>query len=268
MEDIIMKAFTESKLQLDLADIIKIIIVIILTVAVFIALTVVKKRIKSNPEIKGDLRKMHTYTVAFRIAKIITAAAGSVAILQSIGVNLAGLTAFFGVIIVIFVLAVKDALQDLFAGFVIMADKYFLVGDAVEYGGRDGIVIGFTTRSTKIEFLDDRSVLSVANRKITEIRKLTHLVDVDLTLPYGLGRKTAFSVIEGICGDIRAIEGIERCELKGAQDFGANGMKYKIRFFCEPNDRPDIRREVIKTVMDGLENANIQIPYQQIDVHS
>lgn len=46
------------------------------------------------------------------------------------------------------------------------------------------------------------------------------------------------------------------------------GMFYKIRFFCEPNDRPGIRRAVMKTLHGGLDEAGVKIPYRQIDVHN
>jgi small-conductance mechanosensitive channel len=110
-------------------------------------------------------------------------------------------------------------------------------------------------------------VLSVANRNISKIRKLNHLVDVDLPLSYDLSGREALSLLGGICEKIKALDGIEDCELKGTQDFGASAIMYKIRFYCEPHDRPDIRRSVIMTIQDGLEAAGIRIPYQQIDIH-
>jgi small-conductance mechanosensitive channel len=103
---------------------------------------------------------------------------------------------------------------------------------------------------------------------VTKIRKLTHLVDVDLPLSYDLTGNEAFSVLEPICESIRKIEGVERCELKGTQSFDASAIIYKIRFFCDPMNRPDIRRAVLKTIQDGLEAAGVRIPYQQIDIHT
>ena len=161
----------------------------------------------------------------------------------------------------------EDSFQDIMSGLTIMTDKYFSVGDAVEYNGREGIVISFTVRTTKIELLADRSVVSVANRNISQIRKLTHLVDIDLPLPYELERKESYAVLGSICDDIREISGVESCELKGTQDFADSAIIYKIRFFCEPHDRPDIRREVLRTIQDGLDKADIHIPYRQLDIH-
>jgi small conductance mechanosensitive channel len=267
MESILLQFLNGIKIQTHTISIMQIVIVVVLTIAAFIALSIVHKKLKAKAEISGDLRKTHALRIALRAARVLVIAIGLVAILQAFGIDLTGFSALLGLAIIVVGLAIKDALQDLFAGAVIMSDKYFSVGDAVEYDGKDGIVVSFTARTTKIEFLDDRSVLSVANRNISKIRKLTHLVDIDLPLSYDVGRKEAYSVLSGICMQISGIEGIESCELKGTQEFGASAILYKIRFFCEPNDRPDIRRAVLKTIQDGLDEAGLQIPYQQIDIH-
>ena len=267
MEDLLLQTLNGTNIQINTASIIRIIIILILTAAAFIALTLIHKKLRSRLDIKNELRKAQIYRISLRVMRVIVIIAGLTAIMDAVGINLTGLSAILGIVVILLVLAVKDALQDIFAGFVIMSDKYFSVGDAVEYEGKDGIVISFTARSTKIELLDDHSVLSVANRNITRIRKLTHLVDIDLPLSYELSRKEAFSVLSNICLKISAIDGVESCELKGTQEFGENAVIYKIRFFCDPKDRPDIRREALKTVQDGLAAAGLHIPYQQIDIH-
>ena len=268
MEELILKLFNNTQLNFNTASLIQAGIVIALTVAAVIILTVVYRKLKSKHEKSNDLRKTYTYRIIYRIVRALIIVTGIIAVLQSVGINLIGLSASFGLVVLLLALAVKDALQDIFAGIVIMSDKFFNVGDAVEYEGNEGIVISFTARTTKIELLEDRSVLSVANRNISTIRKLTHLVDIDLPLPYELSGKNACSALEGICKKIRELEGVESCEFKGTQDFGASAIIYKIRFFCEPHDKPDIRRRVMKTVQNSLEEAGIHIPYQQIDIHN
>ncbi len=268
MENFIINMLNDFKMNINAAALIQIGIILVLTVAAIIVLHIVSKKIRAKLEDKGDIRKIYAVKIIFRVARIIVVLTGVIAILQAAGINLVGLSASFGLVILLIALAVKDALQDVFAGAAIMSDKYFNVGDAVEFDGHEGIVLSLTARSTKIELLDDRSILSVANRNVSKIRKLTHLVDVDLPLSYDLTGNEAFSVLEPICESIRKIEGVERCELKGTQSFDASAIIYKIRFFCDPMNRPDIRRAVLKTIQDGLEAAGVRIPYQQIDIHT
>ena len=268
MEEFILKLVNDTKLNFNTAALIKTCIVIALTVAAIIILTVIYRKLRSKQEKANDLRKTYTYRIIYRIIRALIIVTGIIAVLQAVGINLIGLSASFGLLVLLIALAVKDALQDVFAGIEILSDKFFHVGDAVEIEGNEGIVISFTARTTKIEFLEDRSVLSVSNRNISKIRKLTHLTDIDLPLPYDLSSKEAFSVLNGICDKIRSEEGIENCEFKGTQDFGPSAVIYKIRFFCDPHDKPDIRRRVIMIIQKNLEEAGIRIPYQQIDIHN
>ena len=267
MEDLILKTIKESNIQLTAASLISAGIVAALTAAAMIALSIIHKRLRLKYSDAENIKKLHNLRILFRALKILAIIAGLIGVLQSLGVNLTGMTMIFGVLAVVIVLALKDALQDVFAGLVLMSDRYFSVGDAVEFDGKDGIVVGFTARTTKIEFLDDRSVMSIGNRNITKIRRLTHQVDIDLPLSYELSRKEAISLLSAVCMRISALDGVEKCELKGTQDFASSAIIYKIRFFCEPHDRPDIRRAALAVVRDSLEQADVHIPYQQLDIH-
>ena len=268
MEQILLKLFEGVAPKFEAPQIIRLVLIICITVIAYIAIAVVSKRLKARLSDYGDLKRRHVLITGIRVLKVAIAVFASVAALSAFGVNLPGIATAAGILFLVFVLAFKDSLQDIFAGIVILSDKYFNVGDAVEFEDREGIVVSFTVRTTKIECLDDHSILSVANRNITKIRKLTHLTDVDLPLPYEMRQKDAFELLQSICGEIMKLDGVESCEMKGTQNFGENGVIYKIRFFCEPANRPDIRRAVLKTVRDGLEKADVQIPYAQIDVHS
>ena len=242
-------------------------IVLVIAIALFIVARIVFKRIKRKHIDPTDLRKRQTVTTIHRVVKVLIVFGSLMAIMQICGININAIVFSVSLITALLTLAVKDVLQDFFAGIIILSDKFFKVGDAVEYQGKEGIVIYFSLRSTKIECLDDRSVLSVANRNISEIRRLTHLVDIDLPLSYDEDRRTVYAVLEKICAQVKEIEGVEDCVLKGTQLFADSAIIYKIRFFCEPNNRPDIRRAVLRTIQDGLDEAGIQIPYNQLDIH-
>lgn len=76
------------------------------------------------------------------------------------------------------------------------------------------------------------------------------------------------NVLAEIAGQIAEVPGIDRCIYKGTQDFGRSAIIYRLRFFCPPANKPERRRDALHVVQSGLESANIQIPYDQIDVHS
>ena len=229
MEEFILKLINDTKLNFNTVSLIKTGIILLLTVAAIITLTIIYRKLRAKKEKENDVRKTYAYRIVYRIIRALIIVTGIVAVLQTAGINLIGISAGFGLLILLLAFAVKDALQDIFAGIVIMSDRVFNVGDAVEFEGKEGIVISFTARTTKIEFLEDRSVLSVANRNISKIRKLTHLVDIDLPLPYELSGKKAYSVLGDICEKIKTLEAaLERIEALEKENAG---LKEELEYF-------------------------------------
>ncbi len=269
MENTIFQLLGDAVRNIKLHQIIITGLIIFFIIAANIAISIVQKQLRKRLALEDDdnIKKRHNYATFFRILRVAIVLIGVIVILQMLGVNMSWFAISFSAVAILVGLAMKDFLQDLFAGMTILMDKYFTVGDAVEFDGKDGVVIYFTVRTTKIEFLDDHSVLSVANRNISKIRKLTHLVDIDLPLSYREDIRLVYQTLSAVCERIAEMEGIESCEFKGTQDFVDSAAIYKIRFFCEPKDRPDIRRAVLKLIQEGLEEANIRIPYRQIDIH-
>lgn len=267
MEQEVLKTVESAFKGMNYTRLIPCAVVLVGAIALFIAMRIAYKKYLAKIAPADDVRRLNTAATIYRILKIVLVVATVMAILQICGINISSLIFGFGLVTTVLAFAVKDALQDIFTGVMIRTDSFFKVGDAVEFDGRDGIVIAFSIRSTKIELLDDRSVLVIANRHISKIRALTHLVDIDLPLSYDESRKHVYEVLGGICEQIRAMDGIEDCQFKGTQSFDESAIIYKIRFFCEPNDRPDIRRAVHKIIQDGLDRAGIRIPYRQLDVH-
>ena len=133
MEDYVLKILDETKLQLDTPNLILVAVIAALTVAVVIALTVINRRLSAKFMDSGELKKAQVYRILFRTATWLVIATGTVAVLQAIGINLTGISAILGIIVVFMLLAAKDALQDVFSGIAIMADKYFIVGDLLSF---------------------------------------------------------------------------------------------------------------------------------------
>ena len=261
MIDELVKQVTIPKMAICLA-----IVVIAMCLNAILKAAFKKLREKSDFSESSPLR-----TTAVYIYNILRVAVGAIAvllILQTFGVNVTSFIAGLGLFSAIIALALQDVLKDVFSGMVILLDNYFRVGDAVEYNGKDGTVISFNVRTTKIQYIDDNSIMSVSNRNISQIRRLTHLVDIDLPLSYEEDPKKVYRVLGELCEKAKSIDNIEDCQFKGTQNFESSAITYKIRFFCQPGKRPDVRRAVIKLIQDTLWEEQMTIPYQQIDIHN
>lgn len=89
-----------------------------------------------------------------KILQIIIIALAVCIIFSEWGYDINGFVAGFGVGGAALAFAAKDALSNIFGGFVIILDKPFSIGDYIKTANTEGIVEDITIRSTKIRTLD------------------------------------------------------------------------------------------------------------------
>lgn len=190
-------------------------------------------------------------------------------ILQVNGINVSSIFAGLGILSAVVGLALQDMLKDMIMGIHVMTDHFFAVGDVVRYKDIEGVVIGFTTRTTTIRSIYDQTITTICNRNISEITRMqpSAMVDIDVPLSYAEDPRRVHSVLRVICARIDRLEGIDQCIYKGTQSFSSSAILYKVRFFCPPETKPDRTRDALREIQNGLAEAEIQIPYNQYDVH-
>jgi len=241
-------------------------VILALAVAVFVALSkITKKSVKNYTSLNDP--KVTVIRRAALVGKIAVFFFAVMVISQINGINITSAVAGLGIASAIVGLALQDFLKDIIMGIHIISDKFFSVGDCVEYGGREGVVVGFTVKTTKIGDLEDHSVITVCNRNITEIRKLGKRLDIDVSLAYNEDNRKIAQAVKDITEGIKKIDSVERCEFKGIQSFGESAVVHRFRICCEPTRRADVRRKSLNEIYNGLGKAGISIPFNQIDVH-
>lgn len=211
--------------------------------------------------------KATLFHIVFGIFGFLILFIGFLIVLEINGVNITALAAGLGIVSAIVGLALQDYLKDIIMGIHILSDHFFLVGECVEYDGREGKIIAMTLKTTKIEDLDDRSVITVCNRNISQIRRLAERLDIDIPLSYNEDMNVVQSVLRDISALIAKADGVRKCEFKGTQMFDSSAIIYRLRLYCEPALRADVRRTALSTVQRGLCDAGISIPFNQLDVH-
>ncbi len=87
MEEFVLKLINDIKLNFNAASLIKAGIIIILTVAAVIVLTIVYRKLRAKQEKLNDLRKTSTYRIIYRIIRALIIITGVIAVLQSVGIN-------------------------------------------------------------------------------------------------------------------------------------------------------------------------------------
>ncbi len=87
--------------------------------------------------------------------------------IDNAGYNVTTMITGLGIGGLVFALAAKDAVSNLFGGFIIFSDKPFNINDRIVINGYEGYVREIGLRSTKLETLDGR-IVTIPNSNVTD----------------------------------------------------------------------------------------------------
>lgn len=200
-------------------------------------------------------------SAAVTIFQLVIIAIGGFIVLKINGVDVTGWVAGLGIVGSVALLCVQEYIRDIIMGIRIAHDDYFSVGDVIKINDIEGVVIFTNLKTTKVEDIYNHNIYSICNRHITQVLKISTQVDIDVRLSYEESLDHVYATMKKICHNISEMNGIETCIFKGTQGFTDYGVLYKIRFYCSPIDKLDLGRNAHKIIMQGLEEANIRIPY-------
>ena len=213
-------------------------------------------------------KKYNTYLKLIKsIAKYIFMIITLFIILQINGVSLSSLIAGVGVVGIIFSFAIQDALKDIIKGIDIISDNYYQVGDIIKFQDLTGKVLAIGIKTTKIQDIYTLNIASISNRNIEKVEVVSHLINIDIPLPYELKVRQAEKIIKYIINRITNIKEVENVEYRGVNDFATSSINYQIKVYCPPAIKVQMRRDVLTCILKCLEENEIQIPYQQLDIH-
>ena len=237
---------------------------VVLAVGFYVAWLVIR-------QLFNRFQKTHSVTSAmtamYSAVKYILFLAAVLLILESNGINVDKIIAGVGIASLTIGLALQDVLKDIIMGLQLMMEKYFNVGDVVDICGQRGVVIGFSIRTTRIKDIANANIITIANRDISQAVVVSHMVDIDVPLSYDADYTRVNEVMKLIAERIAEIAQVETCVYKGTQRFDKSAIIYKLRYFAPPQNYWDTWRAAMKVVQEGLAEAGLQIPYEQIDVH-
>ena len=213
-------------------------------------------------------RRTDTYVKLFRsINRYLFFVILLLVILHINGVNITAMATGVGVMGIVFGFAIQDALKDIIKGIDIMADSYFHVGDVIRVGEYTGQVLSIGIKTTKLEDVFEKNIVSISNRNIEQVEVLSHMINIDVPLPYELQSAQAEKVMETILGSLSDMEKVEKAEYRGVNEFADSSVNYHVKVYCQPVDKVQVRRDALSCIQRCLEEADVHIPFKQLDIH-
>lgn len=241
--------------------------VAVVAIAILTALLLKKLRGRVVGSTRIDGKKETNARFVFSAAKYVVFLIAFITVLEINGVNVSGLVTGLGVMSIVVGFALQDVLKDFVMGNNIMLDHFFAVGDIVKYGDVVGKVISFNIRVTRIKDICTGNVLTVSNRNISEMTVLSDNLYVDIPAPYTEAAERMRKVMAEICSETEKLEVVENCEFLGTNEFGSSSISYLVKVVCPAEKRRLARRTLLGITQDVYAKENIQIPFDQLDVH-
>lgn len=189
-------------------------------------------------------------------------------ILQINGIDVSSMIAGVGVLSIIIGFIVQDAFKDIIRGIDIISDNYFSVGDVVKYREIEGKVLMVGLKTTKIQDIRTGNVVSIANRNIEQVEVVSEDIYINIPMSYEIKVDKAEKAINEVLTELGKDDRIELSEYKGVNNFKDSNIDYLILVKCKPINKLAVRRDTLRTILVVLGRNKIEIPYQQIDVHT
>lgn len=256
----------------------KLIIVPIVYVLIgIIAFKILKKLVikileKKNLKAAQKQRIKTLIVLIVNIIKYLTIICVLLAILSVWGVNVKSIVAGLGIGTAVIGLAFKDLATDLIAGFSIIAEGEYEIGDTIEVDGFMGEVIFIGLRTTRIRDFKGATKI-MANHYMDNIINYSEhnsLAVIDVSIAYecdeALIEKAFNKIFKDLNGKIPHATG--ELELWGVNELSDSAVVYRVVVETEPMQQYAVQRFLRKELKKGLDAAKIKIPYQQIEVHN
>ena len=229
---------------------------------------ITKKRLTT----KEEKRTITVVSLITNIIKYIIILIDVIIILGIYGIPTTSIIASLGAVGVVLGLALQDTLKDFVSGFFMITENQYRMGDWVDIGNFQGEVINIGLKTTQIRAYTGE-VKIISNRTITEVinyNLANSLAIVDVPIPYEEDYEKAEDVLKKLCDHLtNTLEKIKgNVTLLGINEYGNQGLIYRITVDTIPTEHYGVQREIRKQVKKVLDENNIKMGYPQVVIHN
>lgn len=165
----------------------------------------------------------------------------------------------------------QDLVRDVIAGFLVLVEDQYALGDVVSIAGVTGSVESIQLRSTVLRDLEGNRHF-VPNGQIKVASNLTsgfsRLV-LDIPVSYDTDVDTAMGVVED---EALALAGDEEWsrrfigdpEMLGVNKLDSSAVNIRVLMTLTPDDRWLVKREFLRRIKNRLDSEGIEIPFDQV----
>ena len=211
------------------------------------------------------------------VLKVIIIALAVVVIISELGYNITGLITGLGLGGLTFSLAAQSTASNLFAGFSIVADKPFDVGDYIITPSVEGTVEDITMRSTRVRTVAD-TVIVMPNSKLVDepitncTRMSKRYVDTTIGLTYDADAATLRNVIEDIKSMLEEHREVQQDRILVAfKGFGDSSQDIRVLYFTKTtalDPSLKVQEDINFKIKDIVEKNGASFAFPSVSVYN
>ena len=223
--------------------------------------------------IATEQAKQRARTIGSIMRSAATVSILTFAILMSLGefdINLGPLIAGAGIAGIALGFGAQSIVQDFLAGFFMLIEDQYAVGDIIDVGEASGVVEGIGLRTTRLRDVNG-TLWHVPNGQIQRVANKSQQwarAVLDIEVAYDTDIEKASSVIKAAADEvwhehIPNATIIEEPEIWGVEMFGESSIAIRLVCKVEPGEQWMTSRIVRRRVKDAFDREGIEIPFPQ-----
>lgn len=224
---------------------------------------------RKHSKLPVDERKLNTLSAVLKnVIRYTIYFIGVMIILDILGVNTNSIIATAGIGGLAISFGAQSLVKDIITGFFILFEDQFSVGDYIQIGDFEGIVVEMGIRVTKIrDFSGELHIIPNGNISIVTNKSRGPMSSyVDIRIPYEEDVDRAIRIIEEACEKVKENNDtiLEGPSVLGITDLGDSGINIKIIAKTEPMNQWALERQLRKEIKKAFDAENIQIAYPKL----
>lgn len=232
---------------------------------------IVDRYVLASGNVRGKLRSQtlnSASSYAIRAAMFVVL---FLSVLQLVGLNIAPLLATAGVASIAIGFGAQTLVKDVLAGFFILLEDQFAVGDVISIDGKSGRVENMTLRVTRLRN-GNGELLVIPNGEIRTLSNKTSgwsQIDLQINVAYSVEIEFALSVLREELDLLWAeFDGsvVEKPLLVGVDKLLDSSVVLRGFIKTIPDKKWEVERAINKRVLNRFKNENISLPFPQREV--
>ncbi|WP_405357951.1 mechanosensitive ion channel family protein [Ruminococcus sp.] len=220
-------------------------------------------------------KKVDPSLVAFitRCVRLLIYAFTLLAAMSALHISITGIVAFFSAAAAAVALALKDRLNDIASGIVILFTKPFVTGDFIEFSKYSGFVQKIDVMHTNIRTYGGTNVIIpnsvISNAEVNNYTTHPQIrVNITVPVPYDADIKQVQQILAKVIEDTdHVLDDESYPKTVRLEKFGDSALEFSVRCYCEYKDYWTVYYALMEGIKNSLDQNKIAIPYNQLDVH-